>query len=1242
MKYSTLSTVHMSHCKVPFLVRAGIAAIGVWLLSHYSAQAANKTWVGTTGTNWSTGGWSTAAPTNGDSIVFGTVLSGSSTSLNNDISSLSLAGITFNAGASAWTLGGNSLTLGSGGINASAMTSGTVTINNALTLAAGYQSWTVGSGGHLAVNGAVTRNTGAAVNFSTTGITSTSLANDSTGILGGWATVGNSGTSGATADWAANDGSGNIVTYSGYTAISSGSSTSQALSAATASQNWKTSSGANGYATTLTNSGTINSLVVQGDFIIGAGNTLTLGSGGLILSGVSRWIKGPNGTTSDTAQLTSGLASGELFVDVSDAQSDASNWKIWAKIVDNGGTAVSVVKNGPGLLELANTNTYTGNTYLNAGSLAAGITNAFGTTGTLYLNGGTLTNGGAGAQVNLPNNIVVSGTNAIQIAKNGTAQDFQLTGTMSGSGSLTLGNDNDNNFLYLGVTNTMTSGTITLANNTNAMRFTSASAGNANVAWVFNNTTSGKESLDFTGGTISFGSMTGAGIIGGNVTSGAIIISAGALGLNDTFSGSIRDSVGNTGETVGLTKVGTGTMTLSGINTYTGGTTVNNGALTLANGGGAGAILGTLTINAGAVVNLTAANALGYTAGTQVTTININGGTLNNATNNNNGFLTNIVLTGGTLAETVATTGINGINFSTGYGITTNAGSGQSTISARLVIRGGPLVFNVADDAAATDLLVSGVILSTADGTGITKTGAGTMVLTGSNTYTGNTGVQQGTLVLGTGGSLSGSSTLTLGGASSTSGVFQLGDASGAVNATVTSLTTAAGAGTANAVVGGNAAVSTLTVNNSGTVSYGGLLGGVGTNQNNLALIKSGTGTLTLSGINTYNGGTTVNGGALTLANGGSAGAIRGTLTINAGAVVNLTAGDALGYTSGSQVTTVNINGGTLNNAINANNGFLTNFVLTGGTLAETVATTGVYGINFSGASGITTNASSATSTVSSRIVARGGSMGFAVADGAAANDLVVSGVILSTAAGGITKTGAGTMVLSASNTYTGATIVKAGTLIVSGSLSGSSAVTVGDSANLGTSAILAGSGVVGNVTAGAASSNTGAVIDPGNSAGVAGILSTGSLTVQNGAHLAMQIGGTTAGGEVSTGYDQVVASSTVTLAGGDLKLTLNGSPTFSGSDVLYLIVNNSGLAVASQFTSVTLNGLAVSDTNNIVLNGQRFALVYNANFAGTGSDGIANDVALQAIPEPSTWVMMIGGMGMLVWSQRARRRMAK
>ena len=82
---------------------------------------------------------------------------------------------------------------------------------------------------------------------------------------------------------------------------------------------------------------------------------------------------------------------------------------------------------------------------------------------------------------------------------------------------------------------------------------------------------------------------------------------------------------------------------------------------------------------------------------------------------------------------------------------------------------------------------------------------------------------------LGTGGSLASTSGVALGNGTS-SGVFTLGDSTGAVSQTVSSLTTS-GTGTGNAVVGGNAITSTLTVNNSSTDTYGGKLGGTTTGQ---------------------------------------------------------------------------------------------------------------------------------------------------------------------------------------------------------------------------------------------------------------------------------------------------------------------------------------------------------------------------------------------------------------------------
>jgi autotransporter-associated beta strand protein len=246
-----------------------------------------------------------------------------------------------------------------------------------------------------------------------------------------------------------------------------------------------------------------------------------------------------------------------------------------------------------------------------------------------------------------------------------------------------------------------------------------------------------------------------------------------------------------------------------------------------------------------------------------------------------------------------------------------------------------------------------------------------------------------------------------------------------------------------------------------------------------------------------------------------------------------------------------------------------------------------------------------------------------------------------STNTGGVTKAGTGTLNLAGTSGYTGTTTVKAGTLIVSGSLSAGSPVIVGDSTSLSTVAQLAGSGYVGDVSAvGTGDANTsGATVDPGNSSNVAGILNTGAFSLTNGAHLALQIGGNTAGGESSTGYDQIVASGLVTLAGGDLKLTVQGTPALTSSDALYLVINNSSNAVVNAFNSISLDGNMVSDPSNITINGVQFALVYNANYSGVGSDGLANDIALLAVPEASTWSLVFGSFGMLSLAQRVLRR---
>jgi autotransporter-associated beta strand protein len=223
--------------------------------------------------------------------------------------------------------------------------------------------------------------------------------------------------------------------------------------------------------------------------------------------------------------------------------------------------------------------------------------------------------------------------------------------------------------------------------------------------------------------------LTGA----GNLTLAGHLTGAGGL----AFSGS-----------------GSGALTLTTSNTFTGGTIVNSGVLNLdCPGAGLPTLIGTLTINPGAQVNTVAADALGYDVGAsdELTNIYILGGTLNNGYTGNNGFTTIFNLMGGTVSSTGG-----GFNFNLGYNINTLATNNSSLITAPVVIRSTYLTNNVALGTVPNgiDLLVSGII--SGSGEALVKAGAGTEVLTATNTYTGATIISAGSLTISGAGELGG------------------------------------------------------------------------------------------------------------------------------------------------------------------------------------------------------------------------------------------------------------------------------------------------------------------------------------------------------------------------------------------------------------------------------------------------------------------------------------------------------
>ena len=194
---------------------------------------------------------------------------------------------------------------------------------------------------------------------------------------------------------------------------------------------------------------------------------------------------------------------------------------------------------------------------------------------------------------------------------------------------------------------------------------------------------------------------------------------------------------------------------------------------------------------------------------------------------------------------------------------------------------------------------------------GLSIIGGGTIVASGVSTYTGTTTIGNGRVVLNGGASnrLSASTSLVLG-SGTTSGVLQLGDSVGGASGLVVSSLATSGTGTTNAIVGGGGTASILTVNQSGITTYAGSLGGTGTNENNLGLVKSGTGSLTLSGaVISYTGPTTVSAGTLNITGSSAAALTTSGVTVAAGATLNLTNG--VGQTVDLGAGVLNLGAGT-------------------------------------------------------------------------------------------------------------------------------------------------------------------------------------------------------------------------------------------------------------------------------------------------------------------------------------------
>ncbi|MGD1085369.1 MAG: autotransporter-associated beta strand repeat-containing protein [Verrucomicrobiota bacterium] len=473
----------------------------------------------------------------------------------------------------------------------------------------------------------------------------------------------------------------------------------------------------------------------------------------------------------------------------------------------------------------------------------------------------TLDDNGSGA------NLVVTGGSANQI-NDAVSLNDNVTASVSVSDALTIGG---------AIANAAASKTLTI----NGAGVTVLSAANSY------GPASGSVGTVLTGGgLLNVGNANALGAGDLSVTANSTLQAGGSLTLanNVRVGGGVTATVDNAGDTFGLSgiisgatgtlnAIGAGSLTLGAANTYGGGTIINAATVNFsADGAAAG--------NAGSLGDVPAS-----------------------ATANN------IIINGGHLAATAALT----LHANRGIGIGPTPGADVGTYVANLDNTSGGLV------------TVNGVIAS-AGNTGTDNLNinavAGTIALGGANTYGGTAVINSGTLQLNNASALQNAilnyntGTLTFNGISSaTIGQFEGSQGLSLQNATP-------------------AAVALTTGGNNATWAYGGALSGLG------SLTKTGSGTLTLTGNNSYAGSTTGIAGILAVSTGGVING--GAANCNGGEI--LVNGGSLTATTGSIVGTLEVSSGTANyttSLSSGSSGTAYSFLIPGGTLTAATMSIG-------------------------------------------------------------------------------------------------------------------------------------------------------------------------------------------------------------------------------------------------------------------------------------------------------------